>query len=76
LTEVRAARAFSEISPELNLKSFAQVKRDYRRKHPGSIAAANESLRTAPINSNKNAKPHAPAAYRAKTGSSETTSRG
>jgi thiamine biosynthesis protein ThiC len=31
----------------LNLKSFAQVKTDYRRKHPGSIADANESLRTA-----------------------------
>ena len=27
---------------ELNLKHFAQVKTDYRRKHPGSIADAND----------------------------------
>jgi hypothetical protein len=36
-----------KFSRELNLKSFAQVKTDYRRKHPGSIADANESLPTA-----------------------------
>ena len=27
---------------ELNLKSFAQVKTDYRRKRPGSVADAND----------------------------------
>jgi phosphomethylpyrimidine synthase len=30
----------------LNLKSFAQVKTDYRRKHPGSIADANDQAQS------------------------------
>ena len=39
---MRFDRVHGNFYRELNLKSFAQVKTDYRRKHLGSIADAND----------------------------------